>query len=40
MKQSFLSLRAAAGAESQILEGTVEERVEDILLDSETDSAL
>jgi hypothetical protein len=36
----ILSLKAGAGAESQIPEGTVVERVEDILPDSETDSAL
>jgi hypothetical protein len=36
----ILSLRATAGAESQIPEGTVAERVEDILPDNETDSAL
>jgi hypothetical protein len=33
----ILSLRVVAGAESQIPEGTVEERVEDILPDNETD---
>jgi hypothetical protein len=36
----ILSLRPAVGAESQILEGTIAERVEDILPDSETNSAL
>jgi hypothetical protein len=36
----ILSLRAAVGAESHIPEGIDVERVEDILLDNETDNAL
>jgi hypothetical protein len=36
----ILNLRAVAGVESQIPEGTVAERVEDILPDSEIDNAL
>jgi hypothetical protein len=39
-KEVILIIRAAAGVESHIPEGTIVERVEDILPNNETDSSL